>query len=191
MLFRSPYILPTFINIINDHRTFIVEANMRTGQRRDYKKNRKHMGVKGRTPPPYYTLRLKNQVLRETMRTTFPKPRGPRNYKTDVRAHERCRIRRGPLPLDPELAIKLKKREYKIFTTNKLDADTYERLHKRNMAYKRADEWLAIKVSWVEEHLNCNNPEVPYIPAVRTFPSDVRPTKPSKPTGSWADDPGA
>jgi len=187
----EPWILPSLIKIINDHRTFILENAMGVGLRKDYKRNRKGMGIKPNkrayTPPPYYTLRMKSKLVREKVRKSLPKPPAPKTYKTDVRAHERCRIARGPLPLDPETGAKLRKRGYKMFTTNSLDLDTYRRLHERGLPYKKADEWLAILVTWVEEHMTSNDPHLPYIPAVRV-PGEVR-LKPRQPTGGWVDDP--
>jgi len=188
----EPWILPSLIRIINDHRTFILENAMGVGLRKDYKRNRKGMGIKPNnkrvyTPPPYYTLRLKSKIVRDKVRKGLPKPPAPKTYKTDVRAHERCRVARGPMPLDPEVGAKLRKRGYTIFTTNSLDLDTYRRLHERGQPYKKADEWLAIKVSWIEEHMTSNDPHLPYIPAVRV-PGEVR-LKPKQPTGGWTDDP--
>jgi len=187
----EPWILPQLIKIINDHRTFILESSMSRNLRKDYKKNRKGMGIKpdkrAYTPPPYYTLRMKSKIIRQKVRKALPRPSLPRTYKTDVRAHERCRIARGTLPLDPETGAKLKKRDYKIFTTNALDLDTYRRLSERGLPYKKADEWLAIKVTWVETHMSSNDPKLPYIPAVRV-PGEIH-LKPKKPTGSWADNP--
>lgn len=51
------------------------------------------------------------------VRKSLGHPRAPTAYRTDVRAHERCRIMRGKLPLNPDLRDKLIKRGYKIFTT--------------------------------------------------------------------------
>jgi len=187
----EPWILPSLIKIINDHRTFIIENTMSRGLRKDYKRNRKGMGIKPNkrayAPPPYYTLRMKSKLIRDKVRKHLPKPAPPKTYKTDVRAHERCRVSRGLLPLDPETGAKLRKRGYKIFTTNSLDLDTYRRLHERGQPYKKADEWLALLVTWVEEHMTSNDPQLPYVPAVRV-PGEVR-LKPRQPTGGWADDP--
>jgi hypothetical protein len=189
----EPWILPGLIKIINDHRTFIIETPLSSGQRQHYKRNRKKLGGKsgraGYTPPPYYTLRLKNKLIRDKVRKGLPKPATPRSYRTDVRGHERCRIMPGTLPLDPELGAKLNKRGYKIFTINDLDADTLRRLHERGLPYKKADEWLAILTSWIGEHFNTSDESLPYIPACRV-PGDVR-VKPKQPGRGWADDPAS
>ena len=189
----EPWILPGLIKIINDHRTFIVETPLATGMRQHYKQKRKDLGLKpkqrGYTPPPYYTLRMKSKLIREKVRRGLPKPVTPRSYRTDVRGHERCRVMRGTIPLDPEVGAKLNRRGYKIFTVNDLDADTLRRLHERGLPYKRSDEWLAILTCWVSEHYTSNDDNLPYIPACRV-PGDVR-TKVKQPSRGWTDDPAS
>jgi len=189
----EPWVMPALINVINDHRTFILETPLNTGQRRDFRRRRKEMGLKngnkrGYTPPPYYTLRMKTQLITEKIRKGVGRPGVPKSYRTDVRGHERCRIARGHLPLDPETGAKLHKRGYKIFTTNPLDADTLRRLSERGQPYKRADEWLAILTTWIESHMSSLDEKLPYIPACR-LPGNVRARR-RQPTNSWADDPG-
>lgn len=188
----EPWILPWLINIINDHRTFILETPMSSGLRRQFKQDRKSMGLPNNrrcTPPPYYTLRMKTKLIREKVRKQLGGLPSPRSYKTDRRAHERCRVARGYFPLDPELGAKLRKRGYKIFTTQIPDADTIRRLHERGMPYKRADEWLAILTTWIEQGYTSNDPNLPYIPAVR-LPGKVR-TRQRQPSRSWVDDPAS
>lgn len=190
----EPWLLPMVINIINEHRTFVLEQNMPSDMRKDYKRNRKGMGLKdkdkkrwGYTPPPYYTLKLKSKVIKERARKHMPKPRAPKGYKTDVRGHERCRIKRGPLPMDPEVAIKLRKLDYTIFTIAQLDAETLRRLHERSIPFKKSDEWMAIKVSWIDSFMSSLDPNLPYVPACRTLGSIN--IKPKPVTNSWGDDP--
>jgi hypothetical protein len=187
----EPWILPAFVNIINDHRTFILETPLTPQMRGQFKRKRKEMGLKNNraahTPPPYYTLRMKTKLIREKVRKGLTSHGTLAAYRTDVRAHERCRIARGPFPLDPELGAKFRKRGYKVFTTNIPDADTIRRLHERGQPYKRADEWLAILTTWIETHMTNNDESLPYIPAVR-LPGEVKTKR--QPTSSWADDPG-
>lgn len=186
----EPWILPGLVNIVNEHRTFILETVMSPQMRQRFKQERKAMGLpnnKRHTPPPYYTLRMRTQLIREKVRKGLPGPALLRSYRTDRRAHERCRIARGPFPLDPELGAKFNKRGYKLFTVNQLDAETLRRLQERGLPFKRADEWLAILTTWVEKSLTSNDPNLPYIPAVR-LPGKVRTRRP-QPTNSWADDP--
>lgn len=187
----EPWTLPHLVRIINDHRTFVVETELSGAVRRSIKENRKPLGLDDykHMPKPYYRLQLQTHVIREKVRKQLGRPAKPKSYKTDVRGHERCRIRRGPLPIDPKLADKLHKRGYVIYSTNTLDEDTYQRLSQRGMAFKRADEWLAVKATWVKDHLSSNSPNLPYIPAVRV--AKVARTRPKRQTGSWVDDPAS
>jgi hypothetical protein len=189
----EPWVLPHLIQIINEHRTFVLETQMPSGLRHQYKDRRKEMGLKqgqwAYTPPPYYTLKLQTKVIQERVRKGLSHPRGPMAYRTDVRAHERCRIHRGKLPLDPDLRDKLIKRGYKIFTTNELDKDTLYRLQERGLAFKRADEWLAVLTSWVESHFTSNDPKLPYVPACR-LPGNIK-GKQRPISSSWVHDPAS
>lgn len=188
----EPWTLPHLIRLINEHRTFVLTTELSGALRRDIKQNRKELGLEDykHMPKPYYSLRLESKVIRDKVRKQLGRPPSPRLYKTDVRGHERCRIWRGPLPIDPELAAKLLKRDYKLFTTNALDPETYQRLAERGLAYKRSDEWLAVKASWVKDHMSSTDPDLPYVPAVRRLGNvRVRPCKPL--TGAWTEDPAA
>lgn len=190
----EPWILPNIINIINDHRTFVIESPMHKTVRRAYKDAQRNLGLKnapsGHMPPPYYTLKLQSQVIREKVRTSYPTgKKGPKSYRSDVRGHERCRIMRGDMPIDPKLAQKLIDRGYTLYTANQLDADAYRRLNERGLAYKRSDEWVAIKTTWVDDHQSPKNPNLPYVPAVRKF-GNVK-VRSKKPSGKWTDDPAS
>jgi len=185
----EPWTLPHLVRILNDYRTFVIETEMSGELRRDIKQHRKQLGLEDFKvmPKPYYQLRLQSHVVRDKVRKQLGRPPSPKSYKTDVRGHERCRIRRGPLPIDPKLATKLQQRGYKLFTTNTLDEETFQRLHERGFAFKRSDEWLAVKASWIKDHMSSLDPKLPYIPAVRTI-GKVR-VRPRKISGSGFEDP--
>lgn len=177
----EPWTIPHLVRIINDHRTFVIETELSGEVRRDIKRNKKELGIDDykHMPKPFYAIRLQTQVIREKVQKLLGAASSkPKSYKTDVRGHERCRIRRGPLPIDPKLAEKLQRRGYKLFTTNTLDEETYRKLMERGLAYKRSDEWLAVKGSWVKDYLSPADPNLPYIPAVRKVGNvRVRPRK--------------
>lgn len=167
----EPWVLPNLVHLINEHRKFVIESPLPKAQRQSFKDNRKKFGVKdnkGHVPPPFYILKLQTQVVHERVQVAFPQaPRGPKAYRSDVRGHERCRIRRGPMPIDPKLSEKLTHRGYRVFANEPLDEDTHRRLAERGLAYKREGEWVAVKTAWVVDHQSPKNPELPYIPAVR------------------------
>lgn len=187
----EPWTIPHLVRLINDHRTFVVETELSGAARESVTKNRVPLGLDdyAHMPKPYYALRLQTRTIKDVVQKQLKNPPRPKSYKTDVRGHERCRIRRGPMPIDPELAIKLNKRGYKVFSTTTLDEATFKLLSERGMAYKRADEWLAVKTSWVDDFMSPADPKLPYVPAVRKI-GKVR-TRPRKPSGSWTDDPSS
>jgi hypothetical protein len=92
--------------------------------------------------------------------------RAPLSYRHDRRGHERCYVRRGPLPLDGKRKAKLERAGYKIWTVGALDAETHQRLAERELPPKRTEEWLALLTRWID-HQVVGAPGLPYIPAVR------------------------
>lgn len=185
----EPWTLPHLVRLINDHRTFIEEVEVSGAIRKTIKESHKELGIEDykHIPKPYYKLKMDTRTIKEKVRRQLGKPAQPRKFKTDVRAHERCKVRRGKLPLDPKLAEKLTERGYTIYSSTALDQEAYHRLLERGMPYKMADEWLAIKAIWVKEHYSSSDPNLPYIPAVRTM--DGPKGEPKQLTGSWAEDP--
>jgi hypothetical protein len=94
------------------------------------------------------------------------------SHRWDVRAHERVRIRRGPLPLAADVRMDLHRKGYRIFEGGELDAETRAKIEKRRVRGKSSDEWVAVLSSWVDEHVK--GPEsAPYVPGVRKV-KDVR-----------------
>ncbi len=187
----EPWVLPALINLINEQRTFIVQTGMPKEARDSFKENRRKLGLRGdHVPPPYYVLRVESKVIQDQTQRAFPpRPSGyHKSYRSDVRGHERCVIRRGPLPLSDKDMAKLKKMEYVVFTLNPLDEETFRKLSQRGLGYKRSDEWLAIKTTWVTDHQSPKDPKLPYVPAVRKLGNvRIRAKKPV--TGSWTEDP--
>lgn len=175
----APWYLPVILDTINDHKTFVVEGYPE-GSRAMLRHSRKQMGVKpGKNrgkfwmPPPYYRLRLRDEIVRKRLELSKPQLARQLHYRHDVRGHERCLIRRGILPLDSEIRKRLLKRGYKVYEHTKPSDEMNARLLKRGFVTKKSDEWLAIKVIWVDEHQR--GPEDgPYIPALRTTGSKER-----------------
>ncbi len=61
---------------------------------------------------------------------------------------------------------KLRERGYTIFLDTPPDLETWQRMAIRSVRPKRPDEWLAIKVSWVNNYQK--GPEdAPYVPSIR------------------------
>jgi hypothetical protein len=70
-----------------------------------------------------------------------------------------------PLPLKIEKI--LKKRNYRIYTTNPLTGEDRERIERRGIRLQ-ADEWVAILNYWQNAHIK-GPAEKPYVPALRTM----------------------
>jgi hypothetical protein len=172
----NPWILNSLVAILTQQQKFVVEQPLSTGQRFNYRKLKRGKYT-APMPMPYYTIVIRDEVIDETTQTTnerLHKRTFEYSYRFDVQGHERCKLRRGPLPLDPGLNEKLEKYGYSIYTLNTLPAEHMERLGRRKIAPKKPDEWLAIKVTWVEEYRK--GPDgTPYIPALRIPASQIMP----------------
>lgn len=164
----SPLICHTLIDFINEHRTIIVEKRPSSNDRYDFRKS----GKRQRTnllPMPYYIVPLRAKLIQERGRQAINRVGRPRVYshRYDVRGHERVRIERGVLPLDPKKEKKLLKRGYRIYTNrDHIKRDDFARMLERKVPLLRTGEWVAILVSWVESFVK-GPPDAPYIPAVR------------------------
>jgi hypothetical protein len=164
----NPWLLNGIVALLTQHQQFIIEQPLSTAQRL---KNRKLKRGKftAPIPKPYYTIVLKDEVVDETANRTnesLHRRTFEYSYRFDVQGHERCKIRRGQLPLEPELASKLEKRGYSVYTFESVPAEHLERLGRRQLGPKKPDEWLAIKTAWVTDYQKGPD-DAPYVPAVR------------------------
>lgn len=160
-------IAPLLIEYVNQKRTFIVSEDT-PGLRRRMKMNRKALGLKGKEviPPPFYRIRMRSKVIKEVAQRVADGM--PPSYRHDVRGHERCRIRRGPLPVPQDQREKLEGLGYEIYTVQSLPAEVLVRLAERSIPPKRFAEWMAVKITWVGAHISPADDSLPYIPALRT-----------------------
>jgi hypothetical protein len=167
-----PWTINILIDFINSHQSLVLEKHGWDSQRR-WKKQHRALNIKRPIPPPYYTVHIRDQVIEEKLAGL----RGAKkhtfsfSHRHDVRAHEAIRICRGPLPI-PD---KLRKRfgdnpARRLYVTEKLRAEDAERLAKRGIPPKRADEWMSILVTDVRAHIRPLDPKLPYIPAIRKLP---------------------
>lgn len=165
----NPWICTSFIDLINSYRSFVHEESRSFSVQRSFEKACKGLRVKRSMPPPFYTVRMEQELIVEHLTSRFPRQSSTKpeyKYRWDVRGHERVRFRRGDLPLDPKLEAILLRKGYKLFTLNQPDFDTWRLIAERHLEPKRPNEWLAVKRCWVESHTK--GPEgAPYIPAIR------------------------
>lgn len=165
-----PWVITSLVAVVNAHRTFI-EQDMSLSYRMNYTQHAKRtFDLKKPIPPPYYQVHLKDQLVRDATRKSLRSSyRWHLAHRFDVRGHERIKVSRGTLPLDPKIQHKLEKRKYVIFTLEEPDVEAYRLLMQRGFPHKRPDEWLAIKRCWVNPFLK-GPVDAPYIPSVRTVP---------------------
>ena len=175
----TPWILPGVIDLINSFKKLVHETPRSLGFRKKWEKYQKQAIKLGRgllhsIPPPFYRVELHQELVEDRVREREKEMAHKHRtwqlqHRCDVRAHERIRVARGKLPIDPEIEQDLLERKYKLFTHNALDLDTARLLMERHERPKSHDEWLAIKVSWIKSHQR--GPEdAPYVPALRVLP---------------------
>jgi len=172
----TPWVVPTLIQVFKDQMQVIEETEIPKPFRRQMRRKRKRFGMKGGfVPPPFYILNVETSVIRERARgSLYPSPVYVRSYRTDVEAHDRCYIRRGPLPIDGDKLATLHDRGYQVFTTTDVDPVTQAKLVRRQKPLKKPGEWLAIKTIKIEQHMSPSDDSLPYVPALRRLPKRAR-----------------
>ena len=169
----DPWVIPALIELINEHKKVVTEHPVTLGMKLDHKKQIKRNKVTVPAPKPYYTLVLRDELIDQSIKKTAVSKVVEWNHRWDVRGHESVRVMRGPLPIDPKLEQKLKKREYRVYVLAHMPGEDLERLAKRKVSPPMRDEWMAIKSYWVDPYVK--GPEnKPYIPAMRTMDSDSK-----------------
>lgn len=165
-----PWISQSLSWLLNSYRTFVEEKkvglNGKYAARSVFKKMGTTEGRSGWCPRPYYVLKMKPEILEELVRSPQLGPAFRYTYRFDVRGHERVRVRRGTLPMDPRNEKKLSEAGYKIYDNEIGDQEDLKRLFARHMPPKRPNEWIAVLTTWVDSYKK--GPDgTPYIPAVR------------------------
>lgn len=165
----SPWVLTNIIEMLNSHRVVIDRSRPTLALKQAFKRQSKKARV-DMIPPPYFTITMNDRYIEDSEGAT----KGAtgtgvkRTYRTDRGGFERCHVKRGPLPLTAEVRATLVQQGYQnITTTGMLSAKDAERLAKRRKPMKRHDEWVAIRYKWIEETISPQNPDLPYVPAVR------------------------
>jgi hypothetical protein len=164
----DPWILNMLVKSINEHKQVNQAWTQTLGQRMD----RKKLGKLNKTvlplPEPFYLVPLKDELIEppEYRSNALVSKLVEWSHRWDVRGHEVVRVQRGKLPLLPEDAAKLKKREYKVYDGRVTDADDQARLLKRGIRGPGPDEWIAVLSYWRDAFVK--GPEgKPYVPAAR------------------------
>lgn len=164
----TPWIVTAALAGINEHQALVVEGARRWEDQKIFKQAAKtdDSGVRRPIPPPYYTVYMRDQQIKESARREFRRHRDVEwSHRWDVRGHEVARIQRGKLPIDPKLERQLTKRHYRIFTLDRPDAEAYRVLMARGQPPPKLDEWVAVLASWRQPFVK-GPAAAPYIPSV-------------------------
>jgi hypothetical protein len=166
--------VPLIIDWIFDHKT-IIESPYQFPQPKEKSVS---ISIPKKLPDPYYVVYMDDTVKVQswlTERSKRPKTGTVHlspQHRYDVREHDRVRVHRGPLPMDPKIRRRLEAvrpvsgRSYKIYTELQPDGEIAELLFKRGIKRKQPDEWMAVLVTPIHHHIK-GPPEGPYIPSVR------------------------
>jgi hypothetical protein len=150
-----PFIVTTMINYVNDHKTLIEEGKRDFGYHRMVTRAAKKVKLHPPIPPPFYTVYLQDKVIEEHKQRTL---RSSREIEWQHRWHCRgswnIRVKRGSLPIDPEVEADLRARKYQIFAgIPQMPAELAVELHQRDIAPRGRDEWLAVLRYWRKAHV--------------------------------------
>ena len=177
---HDPYIIPTLIEYINDHKTFVEEGKRGLGYRTLIGKSSKRMKVKPPIPPPFYVVYLQDKLIKERARRRQKLARKiDWQHRWRTRGSWNIRYRRGALPLDEKTEKKLRKRKYQIFTVTRPDGELAAELAKRGIPPKAPGEWMAVLKYWRNPHIK-GPPDKPLIESVRRSTKDWKEPPPGE-----------
>lgn len=164
----APFVLHALIDGVNDHQTTIVaQRKLSLHSQSTIRKGLGDLGLKRPIPPPFYTVYLRDKVIKEVVKGWGGgKLRAKYAHRFDVRGHFCFKIYRGQMPMDPEMELHLDKLRYNIFKNKPLDEVTIEALRERGQPPRQDGEWIAIKKYWKNSYVK--GPEDgPYVPSTR------------------------
>lgn len=164
----APFVLHALIDGVNDHQTTIVaQRKLSMHSQGAIRKGLGDLGLKRPVPPPFYTVYLRDKVIKEVVKGWGGgKLRAKYAHRFDVRGHWCFKIYRGQMPMDAEMELHLDKLRYNIFKNRPLDEVTIDALRERGQPPRGDNEWIAIKKYWKNSYVK--GPENgPYIPSTR------------------------
>lgn len=162
----APWVVNSLVALINENRTIVEENSVTPAMRYEHAR----LKIERMIPRPFYTLRLKPQVIDESMRrnATLGRYTFHYTYRFDVRGHERIRVQRGEGPLDEKTREKLDERNYVIYEPGMpLDEMLMKKLDVRGFHRPKTSEWFAVLTTWISPHQKGPD-HAPYVPAIRT-----------------------
>jgi hypothetical protein len=168
----EPFVVPTLIEYINDHKTFVEEGKRGLSHETLVKRTAKRMKITPPIPPPFYVVYLQDKFVKDRTRQ---RQKLARKIEWQHRWHTRgswnIRFKRGPLPLGEKAEKSLRKRKYKVFTITKPDGELAAELAKRGIPPKAPGEWLAVLKYWRGPHIK-GPADKPLVESVRRSTKD-------------------
>jgi hypothetical protein len=163
----GPWVALKLIQAVNDHATTIVELR-RIGVRTRgaFKKAKATMHHRKPDPPPFYTVWMRDKLIRDVIRLPSGMHRASPGHRFDRRGSWCRRIKRGQFPMDVVLELKLEKRGYKIYKSKMLDDWAKNILREKGVPSRMPGEWIAIKEWWRSDTV-CGPEDGKYIPSTR------------------------
>lgn len=151
----APFVLHALINGVNDHQTTIVaQRKLSLHSQSTIRKGLGDLGLKRPIPPPFYTVYLRDKVIKEVVKGWGGgKLRAKYVHRFDVRGHWCFKIYRGQMPMDAEMELYLDKLRYNIFKNKPLDEVTIDALRERGQPQRADNEWIAIKKYWKNSYV--------------------------------------
>jgi hypothetical protein len=164
----APFVLHFMVDSINEHQTTIVALRKLGFQSQGkIRKGLGDLGIKKAVPPPFYTVYLRDKVIKEIAKGySGGKLRAKLAHRFDVRGHWCFKIFRGPMPMDVELELHLDNLKYSIYKNRPVDEWVKDALREREQALPQEGEWLAVKRFWKNSYVK--GPEgAQYVPSTR------------------------
>jgi hypothetical protein len=163
----GPWVALKLIQAVNDHATTIVELRKVGGRTRGaFKKAKETMKQRKPEPQPFYTVWLRDKLIHDVVRLPSGMRRASPGHRYDRRGSWCRRVKRGQLPMDPELELKLERRGYKIYKSKLLDDWAKNILREKGVTSRMPGEWMAIKEWWRSDTV-CGPEDGKYIPSTR------------------------
>jgi len=156
----DPWVIPALVTLVNQNIS-VTEEKQKFSHRMMMQKASKKAGFKKPIPAPYYPLVLNTELVNNAVSETHKscKERRAQEWRHDVRGHWRMRIKRGPLPIDEKTLKKLNKCGYEVLTAGQVPYDIALHLNRRNMNLRKEGEWIAWKLTWINDHVSPSNPD--------------------------------
>jgi hypothetical protein len=164
----APFVLHAMVDCINEHQTTIVSQRKLGMQSQGrIRKGLGDLGLKKPIPPPFYTVHLRDKVIKEIAKGySGGKFRAKYAHRFDVRGHWCFKIYRGQMPMDVEFELHLDRRQYSIYKNRPVDGWVREALQEREQALPQEGEWIAVKRFWKNSYVK--GPEgAQYVPSTR------------------------